>query len=205
MRVSDFVVRRWYVGIVVFAVILSCFLYCVDKIPIETNYISYFPKKDLYLQDALYFSSKMGSTDPHYISLSAPQGQKNYFTNVEVLKKVYAYEQALRKDDPDIVHILSFSQYAAFFNNVYNGQKETPSRTGLILTLSKYLEVLQNQLGGNTISMSRLRSFLWRTLPARRPGSSRLSVVPIPNSWRIRFPNRISGSARKNWTISHQR
>lgn len=153
MRVSDFVVRRWYVGIVVFAVILSCFLYCVDKIPIETNYISYFPKKDLYLQDALYFSSKMGSTDPHYISLSAPQGQKNYFTNVEVLKKVYAYEQALRKDDPDIVHILSFSQYAAFFNNVYNGQKETPSRTGLILTLSKYLEVLQNQLGGNTISM----------------------------------------------------
>ncbi|MFA6890758.1 MAG: efflux RND transporter permease subunit [Sphaerochaetaceae bacterium] len=150
---SDFVVRRWYIGLLVLVAIFCFFLGSVDKIPVETDYISYFPKNDLYLKDALYFSTRMGSTDPHYISLAAPKEETHYFTRPDILGKVYAYEQALRTDDPDIVHILSFSQYAAFFNNVYEGKREIPKRAGMILALSKYLDVLQNKIGGNTVSM----------------------------------------------------
>jgi hydrophobe/amphiphile efflux-3 (HAE3) family protein len=151
--VSGFVVRRWYVGLLVLLAICLSFVVVHDKIPVETDFISYFPKDDQYVQDALYFSTQMGSTDPHYISLEAPEGEERYFTRPEVLSQIFVFEEALRASDPDIVHILSFSQYAAFFNKAYTGKRETPTTPGMILALSKYLDVLQNRLGDNTVSM----------------------------------------------------
>ena len=151
--ISSFIVRKWWVSLVLFLLILSGFAFTHDKIDIQTNYMTYFPQKDPLLQDAVLFAREMGGTDPHYITLTAPEGEKNYFFRPEVIKSIYAYEEAIKEQDLDVMHILSFSQYTVFLNKVYSGKEEVPDKAGLILTLSKYLKLIANQMGSNTISM----------------------------------------------------
>lgn len=147
------VTRRWYVVLIVVAMIFTGFLYTKDKISFNSNYMEYFPSDDIIVQDSIFFAKKMGGTDPYYITIRAPEGEKGFFLQPDNLKKVYDYEEAVMAADPDIVQSLSFSQYVSFLNYVYSGKKDIPETAGLINLLNRLLMQIENQIGSDVLSV----------------------------------------------------
>jgi predicted RND superfamily exporter protein len=142
---SRIVVRFWWVFLIILMLVIFGYIYTQDKIAVKTDYMSYYPPQDQLIRDAITFAKKMGGTDPHYITLTAPEGETGYFYRPEILQQVYAFEQALVQQDKDINHILSFSQYVAFLNYVYSQESKIPDSPGLILMLSRLMTVIRNQ------------------------------------------------------------
>lgn len=148
--ISRFVVKYSWVCLLLLAVIIGGFFAVKDKIGIQTNYMSYFPQKDQFIQDSIHMASRFGGSEPHYITLTAPEGEKNYFYRPEVVQQVYEFEQAIVQN-PDVLHILSFPQYVAFMQKVNSGTAEIPDSPGLILTLSRLLAMMRNTMGSSVI------------------------------------------------------
>lgn len=148
--ISKFVVKYSWICLLLLAAIIGGFFAVKDKIGIQTNYMSYFPQKDPFIQDSIHMSSRFGGSDPHYITLTAPEGEKNYFYRPEVIQRVYQFEQSLIQN-PDVLHILSFPQYVAFMQKVNGGTAEIPDSPGLILTLSRLLAMMRNTMGASVI------------------------------------------------------
>ena len=119
-RLSGLITRRWYVLCLIFVLLCCGYFYVDDRIPLESNYMSYFPSDDPIVQDSIYFAKTLGGTDPYYITITAPEGEEGFFLKAENLKEVYAYEMAVMAACPDIVQSLSFTQYVSFLNEVYN-------------------------------------------------------------------------------------
>ena len=152
-RLSETVVDRWYVFIVILVIIAVLFLFTHNLIGFDSNYMSYFPKDSEIVQDSLYFARTLGGTDPYYFTIRAPEGESGFFLKNENLEKVYAYESAIMAASPDIVQILSFSQYVSFLNEVYNGEPGIPSSDGLINLLSRVLKQIEAQIGSDVLSI----------------------------------------------------
>lgn len=148
--ISKFVVKYSWICLLLLAAIIGGFFAVKDEIGIQTNYMSYFPQKDPFIQDSIHMSSRFGGSDPHYITLTAPAGEKNYFYRPEVIQRVYEFEQAIIQN-PDVLHILSFPQYVAFMQKVNGGTAEIPESPGLILTLSRLLAMMRNTMGASVI------------------------------------------------------
>lgn len=148
--ISKFVVKYSWICLLLLAAIIGGFFAVKDEIGIQTNYMSYFPQKDPFIQDSIHMSSRFGGSDPHYITLTAPAGEKNYFYRPEVIRRVYEFEQAIIQN-PDVLHILSFPQYVAFMQKVNGGTAEIPESPGLILTLSRLLAMMRNTMGASVI------------------------------------------------------
>lgn len=162
---ANLVTKKWYIFIIIFFIILIWFICIKDEIGFDSNYMSYFPDDDPIAVDSKYFAKTLGGTDPYYLTIYAPEGSENFFLKSENLKLVYAYEAAIQAACPDIVQILSFSQYVSFLNEVYNGEKGIPDNNGLILLLSRTLMQISNNIGtdvldtlisedGNSITLS---------------------------------------------------
>lgn len=152
-RLSDTVVDRWYIFIVLLVIIAVLFLFTHDLIGFDSNYMSYFPEDAEIVQDSLYFARTLGGTDPYYFTIRAPDGEPGFFLKHENLMNVYAYEMAIMAACPDIVQILSFSQYVSFLNEVYNGEPGIPSSDGLINLLSRVLKQIEAQIGSDVLSI----------------------------------------------------
>lgn len=147
------VTKFWYIFLIVFAIIFIVFCFIKDDVGFDSNYMSYFPDDDPIAIDSKYFAKTLGGTDPYYLTIYAPEGSDKFFLQAENLKLVYAYEAAIQAACPDIVQILSFSQYVSFLNEVYNGEKGIPDSNGLILLLSRTLSQISNQIGTDVLSM----------------------------------------------------
>ncbi len=144
-RTGNIVTKGWKVLIVVFILIFAVFMYAKDHIDFDSNYMNYLPRKDAAVQDTLYFARTLGSTNVYEFLIRAPEGEKGYFYRPDVLKDVYAFECAIQAADPDIVSILSFTQYVSFLNHVYSGSEGIPDKAGMINYLSKTLIQIKNQ------------------------------------------------------------
>lgn len=144
-RTGDIVCRSWKVMIVIFILIFAVFMYAKDHIDFDSNYMNYLPRKDEAVKDTLYFARTLGSTNVYEFNIRAPEGETGYFYRPEVLKDVYAFECAIQAADPDIVSILSFTQYVSFLNYVYSGEEGIPDKAGMINYLSKTLTQIKNQ------------------------------------------------------------
>jgi len=138
--------KRWPLYIILLLLIIGGFIYTKDKVTIQTDYLTYFPKHDQLIKESISFARKMGGTDPHYITLTAPENESGYFYRSDVIQSVYAFEEALRESDKDITHILSFSQYVAFLNKKYQGEAKIPDTPGLVLMLSRLLKMISSQV-----------------------------------------------------------
>lgn len=148
--ISRFVVKYSWVCLLLLVFIIGGFFAVKDKIGVQTNYMSYFPQNDAFIQDSIYMAKRFGGSEPHYITLTAPKEEKNYFYRPEVIKQVYEFEQALDQN-PDVLHILSFPEYVAFMEEVNSGTKGIPDSPGLILTLSRLLAMMRNTMGSSVI------------------------------------------------------
>ena len=151
--VSDIDRKYWLLILVVFVLIAGGFLYTKDKINLDTNYMSYFPKKDPIVQSSLRFAQNLGSTDQYHLTLNAPEGEKDYFLRPEILAQVYAFEVSLLQDSPDIVHSLSFPSYIAFMNRVYSGVSSIPETPALMRLLARLLLLIEDQIDTSALNL----------------------------------------------------
>lgn len=152
-RTGFFVVRFWKLLLFIFVMLIILFSFIYNKVGFESNYMSYFPKNDPFVQENLDFARTMGGTDPYYITINAPNGEKNFFLKPENLQKIHNYELTVLENSPDIVQSLSFSRYVSFLNKTYSGNDEIPSQAGLINMLNKLLTMIEKQIGSNVLDV----------------------------------------------------
>lgn len=150
--VSTFITKYWWVMIILL-IILTIFFFCIkDDMGFDSNYMNYFPSDDPIVQDTIYFAKTLGGTDPYYLTIKAPNNEANFFLKPDNLKLIYAYENAVMAADPDLVQVLSFSQYVSFLNEVYNGETGIPDNAGLINYLSRTLKQIKAQIGSDVLN-----------------------------------------------------
>ncbi len=145
--------RFWYIFLIITAIIFVWFMTIKNDIGFDSNYMNYFPKDDPIVADSLHFARTLGGTDPYYFTIRAPNGEKNFFLQKDNLKDVYAFEMAIQAACPDIVNILSFSQYVSFLNEVYNGESGIPDSNGLINLLNRTLKQIEKNIGTDVLDM----------------------------------------------------
>lgn len=146
-KLSTFVPKHWTVLLLVLITLFFGFLFVKDKISLDSNYMSYFPASDPFGQESKHFASKMGGTNPFYVTITAPNNEKNFFLQSTNLNKVWDFEQKITNESPDILQILSFPSYVSFAQKIMTGKEGIPETNGLALMLSRLIILMQNQVG----------------------------------------------------------
>ncbi|HPB41486.1 MAG TPA: MMPL family transporter [Sphaerochaeta sp.] len=137
--------RYRMVFVVLWLVIIAGFGLTRDKISVNTNYMSYLPKRDPFTISSRHFARTMSGNTPYYITIDAPSGTTNFFLEPENLARVYAFEEKVKKENNDIRQSLSFASYVAFANEVYSNERSIPSSKGLLNLLSRMVLLLSKQ------------------------------------------------------------
>ncbi len=133
------------VFVVLWFIIIAGFGLTRDKISVNTNYMSYLPKRDPFTISSRHFARTMSGNTPYYITIDAPSGTTNFFLEPENLAQVYAFEEKVKKENNDIRQSLSFASYVAFANEVYSNERSIPSSKGLLNLLSRMVLLLSKQ------------------------------------------------------------
>ena len=137
--------RYWVFFVVLWFVIIAGFGFTRDKISVNTNYMSYLPKRDPYAISSRHFARTMGGNTPYIITIDAPNGASSFFLEPENLAQVYTFEETIKEENDDIRHSLSFASYVAFANEVYSNEHAIPPSKGLLNLLSRMVMLLSKQ------------------------------------------------------------
>lgn len=137
--------RYWIFFIVLWVAIIAGFGVTHDKISVNTNYMSYLPKRDPFTISSRHFARTMGGNTPYFITINAPKDSSNFFLEPEHLSQVYEFEEQIKEENDDIRQSLSFASYVAFANEVYSGEHTIPTSKGLLNLLSRMVILMSNQ------------------------------------------------------------
>jgi hydrophobe/amphiphile efflux-3 (HAE3) family protein len=138
-RLSLWVISHRYIIFAAIIAIAVAFGVSLKYVRYQTDYLSYFRKKQRIVQDSEEWVKRFGGYTNVYMTIEAPEGEKNYFLDPEVLKKISRLENNLTLD-PDISYIFSFSQYLKLMNLKASGSFTIPERRASILLLSRYIK-----------------------------------------------------------------
>lgn len=142
-KLAGLITKYWYVLCVIFGLLCCAYFFVNDRIPLDSNYMSYFPESDQFGQDSRAFAEEIGGTNPFTIKIIAPEGSKNYFQDRDTLVSVREYEKAIL-ECPDILQSISYTNYMSFANATVSGDYGIPSNRGLISMLSRLVLMLGN-------------------------------------------------------------
>ncbi len=145
LSIDRLVKRFWPIFVVVLMLIFGGYFITRDQIPVNTNYMSYLPKKEPLGQTSRHFAQKMGGDTPYLITVEAPQGEAQFFLKSKNLQDVYAFEQAVQQASDDVRHVISFASYVAFANSVYSTEQGIPESDGLLNLLSRMVILMSRQ------------------------------------------------------------
>jgi uncharacterized protein len=166
-KAGRFVIRRRIYITVFFGLIIAVFFLIQGNLKYETSIIDYFPKREKAVQDMNFIYKEMKGYDQFTITLTAPEGEKNYFLRPEVLAMISDFEREIMKY-PDITKMFSFPSYLRYLNYVMTGEDRIPEARPLILLLSRYIKTLasepefQNMIGTMANEdFSRLDLIIW--------------------------------------------
>lgn len=137
--------HAWPLLVVVFMLVIIGYFVTRDHIPVNTNYMSYLPKKEPLGETSRRFAQKMGGDTPFLITVEAPEGESQFFLKSGNLQDVYAFEQAVQQSSDDVRHIISFASYVAFANSVYSQEEGIPESGGLLNLLSRMVILMSRQ------------------------------------------------------------
>lgn len=143
--IEHLVLKYWKIFCALFLLIIAGYALTKDHIPINTNYMSYMPKRDPFSQSSQHFSRQMGGETPYILTIEAPEGEAQFFLQSENLTQVNAYESAIAAQCPDVTRILSFASYVSFANQVYSDQAGIPETSGLLNLLSRMIMLISRQ------------------------------------------------------------
>ncbi len=143
-RLSRFVLRARVPIILSVIVIGAAFGLLFDSVRRQSDYMAYFPEREPVVQDTLAITRQLGGFATTYLTLTAPQGRKNYFLEPQVLKQVSRLEERI-KSNPDICYQISFVSYLKVLNRTMTGGEGLPENRGLTLLLARYFKALAGQ------------------------------------------------------------
>lgn len=139
------VARKWPLFVLLWLLVITGYVMTRDYIPVNTNYMSYLPKRDPFGKSSQHFAQKMGGDIPYVITIEAPEGKDKFFLKSENLNAVHSFEQALYSQSADIRQILSFASYVSFANSVYSDEEGIPTSDGLLNLLSRMVLLMSKQ------------------------------------------------------------
>lgn len=145
LKTDKVVATKWPYLIIVWVMILGGYLLVRDHVPVNTNYMSYLPKKDTFRVASTRFAQQLGAETPYLVTIEAPRGEKQFFLKSENLKKVYEFEQAVALQSKDVRNFISFPSYVSFANSVYNGEEGIPESDGLLNLLGRMVILMSKQ------------------------------------------------------------
>lgn len=143
-KISCFVLRRRWWILAFFVAIIAGFFVSRGELRYQTFVIDYFPKREEIVQDTNSIYRELKGFDQFTVTVTAPEGEKNYFLDREVLKQIADFEDRILQD-PDITKIYSFPRYLRHLNYVMTGERKIPESRPLILLLSRYIRTLAEE------------------------------------------------------------
>ena len=143
-KISCFVLRRRWWILAFFIAIIAGFFASRSGLQYQTFVINYFPTREEIVQDTNSIYRELKGFDQFNITVTAPEGEKNYFLDRDVLEQIAAFEDRIIQD-PDITKIYSFASYLRHLNYVMTGERKIPESRPLILLLSRYIRTLADE------------------------------------------------------------
>lgn len=136
----------------VFILIIVLFFYSYPKITHQSDYVSYYPQEDPIVQSLTFLMENFEGGQTLNLTLTAPEGNPNYFLDPEFLIKISSLEEKLKSYE-NIMNISSFSSVIKDLNKIMTGEYGIPEKRGLIIVLSKYFKVLNQATETGVSSM----------------------------------------------------
>jgi hydrophobe/amphiphile efflux-3 (HAE3) family protein len=140
-RLSVWVIGHRHIIFAAIVAIAVAFGFSLKYVRYQTDYLSYFPKRQQIVQDSEEWVKRFGGYTNVYMTIEAPEGEKNFFLDPDVLERISRLEENLILD-PDVSYIFSFSQYLKLMNLKTSGSFTIPERRASILLLSRYLKTI---------------------------------------------------------------
>ena len=144
LRLGLWVCKMKSLFIIVFAVIIGVFLFSYNRIPSQEDYFSYFPDNDFVISETSYIVDKIGGYQTVNVSFTAPNGEKNYFLNREVLRSLSKFEKEIVRD-PNVTTVSSLAFYFEELGYILDEKRDIPESRGLISLISRYLKMIRKQ------------------------------------------------------------
>ncbi len=149
-RISRVVTKwRFFILAVLIAIVVT-FVLSLKYIRYQTDYMSYFKKKEKVVHDNLFVVKNFGGFITINITLTAPEGEDKYFLDPQVLRKISHFEDKLIEDS-NIAYISSFISYLKLMNLTMTGNFDIPETRPPILLLSRYLKSISSSPMGKPI------------------------------------------------------
>ncbi len=145
LGIEHLVLKYWKLFSLVFLLIIAGYALTKEHVPINTNYMTYMPKRDPFYQSSKHFAVQMGGETPYILTIEAPEDEKQFFLQSENLTQVYAFESAIAKQCADVTRILSFASYVSFANQVYSDEAGIPETSGLLNLLGRMIMLISRQ------------------------------------------------------------
>ena len=143
---------KWrFLILIILILIVTTFVLSVRYIKYQTNYMSYFRRQEKAVDDHLFVVKKFGGFVFMYISITAPEGENNYFFNPEFLRQISTFEDELKKE-PDVAYLSSFTSYLKLMNLTMSGDFTIPEKRAPVLLLSRYFKSISSTPAGKTIT-----------------------------------------------------
>ncbi len=124
-----------------FLLLFAGFLSVYPHIKHQSDYFSYFPSDDRIIRDTQFINKHSGGSQTFNITLTAPEGEKNFFLNPETLRMVDNLETLL-DSNPSVTNKLSFLGILKNMNKAVSGAETVPDSRGLILLLNRYFRMI---------------------------------------------------------------
>ena len=154
--------KHWVILSLVFILIIIGFVLVKDRIKVNSDYMSYFSEDDPFGDDCRYFAGEIGGTTPFTVKIEAPEGEEEFFLDMDNLKRVKNWEDTI-KESKHVLQVISFPSYVAFANREITGDWDIPQEEGLgrimksILTLyAKDISEIRNVVSSdfNTLTLT---------------------------------------------------
>jgi hydrophobe/amphiphile efflux-3 (HAE3) family protein len=150
-RLSAWVIRNRLYILAAVVLIAALFILNLKNITYQTDYLSYYREKQWVIRDNQEIVKRFGGYSNVYITIQAPEGEKNYFLKPEVLETIARFEMELQ-EDPDICYVFSFTQYLKLMNLKLTGEFSIPESRSPILLLSRYMTAMANSPYGRSMA-----------------------------------------------------
>ncbi len=137
-----YIFRYFVLGILLFTTVI--FFILSPNMTHQSDYLNYFPEEEPMVRDLKYLGENLGSFQPVNITLKAPNNQKDYFLEDEILKKVSDFEIELLSF-PSVQRIRSYASYLRNINYIMNGSATLPESRGLRMVVSRLFKIFDMQ------------------------------------------------------------
>lgn len=165
-HLSRFVLRYRIAILCVLGLIIVAFGFSLSHIRYQTDYVNYFPKNDPIVTDLNFINRNFGGYQQMYLTVTAPNGDKNYFLRRDALQQIAHFERKLA-GDPHVTYVSSFVSYLKYLNYIANGKDEIPRQNALTMLLSRYFRTMATKSGGDVFKMLVGRDFSRLTVSFR--------------------------------------